>query len=245
VFATGTYIGGPVAKNLLSPSDPTTRHDVVGFKWRLFGDIDKVAQVFKKHRVMVFVLSRTNFLELVSSTYINANYSRSTVAIGKHRPDIATGEYPQFTALRLSGDERQAFLEQLSALRFPMNRRLFFKSFHLRKEMKYRQLQMIRVLSRADIPIRHLTYETFDADPEATIKWILAEIGLPADRKFNPNCDIIKVHTGPNSDRIDGIKALSRGISGAKLLLAKRHYGHTLRQLDRLSARSAALAPPG
>lgn len=230
VFATGAYGGAPMAPDRLRPSDATIRYDVVGFKWRLFGDISQVARVFEKHRVMVFVLSRTDFLELVSSTYIhdNANYFRS---------DVAIGNYPQFTALRLSGAKKQAFLEKLSAFRFPMNPRLFFKTVRRRLRLKSHQLQIIRILSRADIPIRHLSYEAFDADPETTIKWILAEIGLPADRKFEPNCDFVKVHAGLNSDRIDGIKTLSRGIFGARFWLAKRRYSHTLRQIDSLTAR--------
>ncbi len=42
----------------------------VGFKWRIWGNIDHVAEVLRKHEVVIFNLVRSDALEYISSLYL-------------------------------------------------------------------------------------------------------------------------------------------------------------------------------
>ena len=85
VLATGALEGAELPPHL--PRFPAGETPAsVGFKWRPFGNWAKICEVFLRHRVTLFVLTRRDLVELASSLYITShgNALQSEVRIDKH-----------------------------------------------------------------------------------------------------------------------------------------------------------------
>ena len=198
----------------------------VGFKWRVFGNIEKIARVFAQHNVVVFQLSRRDFLSLVCSDYTHT-YAR------KIQSKMAIDPHPQFQLRKLSEAERNDYSEQISELDFRLKKSWFLKSAKEIARIKAEQRANLQVFAAAGVKVRSVYYENFDMDKEAFIKSMMAELGLDTTAAFNPNCTFYKVHKRPITERIEGLSAFINSSNRYKKY--ERTYNQVLEDFQKLS----------
>ena len=173
VFATGRLEGAELPEHLPRfPEDATP--ESTGFKWRPYGDWPRVCEVFRRHDVMLFVLSRRDVVELASSLYITSvgNSLQDEVAISKH---------PQFgLALEGRAATERAAIEKLQTLRLPVRPRPLYRIMRQQARVRGELAERAAEAHRAGVPVRSIYYEDFVADNAGFIRGLLGELGWPA-----------------------------------------------------------------
>ncbi len=230
IFKTGRYNDVKLKPRQLQISDTADSPQSIGFKWRIFGDMQKISSVLLAHDVTVFCLFRRNFLDLVCSSYVH-------IYGNKIQPDIEVEAHPQFTMQHLNEGELQAFSAAISTQKFNLVSRWFIAIAHRQIGIRRRQEATLRALSKAGVKIKTILYEDFDAAPEPFIKNFMAELGFGADTPFNPHCDFVKVHTRPLTARIRKLDTITHGLRG----LPYRYYEN---RHNRALARIKAMERP-
>lgn len=234
VFATGRLEEATLPEHLPRfPEDETPLS--VGFKWRPWGgNWDGVWEVFRRHRVTLFVLSRRDFVELTSSLYITAhgNALQSEINISKH---------PQFgLALKEREAKERAEIERLQTMTFPVRPELLRRGMQHQARALARLLELARLAHGAGVPVRTLHYEDFVADNAGFIRGMLDEIGYVPERPLDLTSSFEKVMKVPARSRL---RALDRWLWLPTLRYQMAQYRRHGRDLEALAARSRAAAP--
>lgn len=234
VLATGTLEGADLPPHL--PRFPAGETPAsIGFKWRPFGNWARTCEVFLRHRVTLFVLTRRDFVELASSLYITShgNALQSEVKINQH---------PQFgLAIGARAEVERAAIERLQTLSFPVRPRLLYRVMRHQADMQARLLDLATVAQRQGMPVRSIFYEDFVADKPGFIRHLLDELGLPAGRVDTATA-FEKVMKVPARSRL---AHLERSLWLPPLrwqMLRYAHHGRVLESLDRIS-REGGQAP--
>jgi hypothetical protein len=178
---------------------------------------------------MVFVLSRQNFLDLSCSSYVQLYGNKIQSAV-----DVQA--YPQFAAARMPDEEKQLFLEELRAARYPMHRRIFLKTARQRLKFKRNQFRLIRIMALCGVRIEAIYYEDFCDDPKNFFRNFLAKIGLEEVEKINTRSDFTRVHKNTLATQVDDIDAVTRdGVASLNFKLLQWLYKYYLLRIARLS----------
>ena len=175
IFDTGMFSGTPakpgeIAYKSIDDVDPNQVS--VGFKWRFWGNRDQVADVLKKHNVIVFFLFRRDFLELVSSIHL-------TQQLNSEQGNPVANWHPQFefrTADKTKKDELRKKLESTTVRVAPKG----FCVTMLRRSKEARRLRMFAdFLNSRGVETSTLHYEEFQKDNLGFINTVLAQIDQP------------------------------------------------------------------
>lgn len=198
VFATGRLEGAELPPHLPRfPEGETPR--ATGFKWRPYGDWAKVCEVFRRHDVMLFVLSRRDFVEVASSLYITTHGNRL-------QDEVAIPTHPQF-GVAFGKEESRDRIAKIQEMTFPVHPRLLYRVMRQQVRARADLVTLAREAHDAGVPVRALAYEDFTADNEGFIKAMLAEIGLPAPASLDLRSDFEKVMKVPAKSRLDRLPA--------------------------------------
>ena len=170
VLTTGRLAGADLPAHLPRfPEGEVPRS--IGFKWRPYGDWARVCEVFRRHDVMLFVLSRRDFVEVASSLYIttHGNSLQNEVEIPTH---------PQFGIAQGREDSRDR-IARMQAMTFPVRPRLLYRIMRQQVRARADLVTLAHEAHDAGVPVRALAYEDFTADNAGFIAALLAEIGMP------------------------------------------------------------------
>jgi hypothetical protein len=196
VFRTGRHSTRSHATTLYACPD----HEVasIGFKMRLFGSAAEIAPTLRAHRVKLFVLSRRDLVEVVSSLYVSE--------VGRlEQGRVALSQHPQFHLFTLSEEEKARYLRDLDSIRLAIRGRKFVSLARSFVRRKRRLLQLAAELAAEGIEIVPIYYEDFVADRIGFIGAILRELGFPADSPVVDASKFVKVMTSPARSKLHGL----------------------------------------
>ena len=236
VLSTGRLEGAKLPEHLPRwPGDETPA--AIGFKWRPWGGEgvwDQIFDVFRRHEVVLFVLSRRDFVELVSSLYIttHGNDLQKEVRISKH---------PQFgLALKEREASERADIERLQAMTFPVRPELLRQGMRHQARQRERLLGLARRAHARGVPVRAIYYEDFTADNAGFIRAMLDEIGYVPEGPLDLTSAFEKVMKVPARSRLRG---LDRWLWLPTLRYQMGRYRRHGRDLEALVAASRAARP--
>lgn len=198
VFATGRLEGAELPVHM--PRFPEGEvPQAIGFKWRPYGDWARVCEVFRRHDVMLFVLSRRDFVEVASSLYITTHGNRL-------QNEVEIPGHPQFGIAKGVAESRDS-IAKMQAMTFPVRPRLLYRIMRQQVRARADLVTLAREAHDAGVPVRALAYEDFTADNEGFIKALLAEIGMPAPAALDLTSDFEKVMKVPAKSRLARLPA--------------------------------------
>jgi hypothetical protein len=198
VFATGRLDGAALPDHLPRfPAGETPRS--TGFKWRPYGDWARVCEVFRRHDVMLFVLSRRDFVEVASSLYITTHGNRL-------QDEVEIPTHPQFGIARGVEDSRDR-IAKIQAMTFPVRPRLLYRIMRQQVRARADLVTLAREAHDAGVPVRALAYEDFTADNEGFVEAMLAEIGMAAPADLDLTSAFEKVMKVPAKSRLARLPA--------------------------------------
>jgi hypothetical protein len=229
VFRTGALAGAALPEHLPRfPAGETPRS--IGFKWRPYGDWEKVCAVFRRHDVVLFVLGRRDFVELAASLYITSHGN-------KLQDEVAIPQHPQFgLAIAARAEVERGAIERLQHMRFPVRPRLLYRVMRQQANAGADLLALARDAARRGVPVRALAYEDFVADNAGFIRAMLGEIGWTA-AAVDTTSAFEKVMKVPAKTRLEG---LGRWLWLPPLRYQMLRYWRTRRALEGLAAASLA-----
>jgi hypothetical protein len=222
VFRTGRHDGPPHHKVLYANPDDEVAS--IGFKMRLFGSPREMAPILRAHRVKLFVLSRRDFIEVISSLYV----SEAGVAEGD---GVAPTRHPQFRVLWLPEEKKARYLRDLDSLRPQIRHRRFLSIARRFLRDKRGLLRLAAGFAAEGIEIVPIYYEDFVSDRIGFIRAFLVQLGFPADRPIEDASKFVKVMTSPARSKLLGA---GRYTTWPKLQYYRFAYGLELRKLERL-----------
>jgi len=226
IFETGSYRDLKETPRVLRAENMDGAYKSIGFKWRIHGDIPKVAEVLRRNNVTVFALFRRSFLNVVCSSYVHA-YGN------KIQSDVVVSNHPQFEILSKSEAEVAQYFDSLNQQKFKMVRRWFLKTAKSQARFRHRQAMVLRMFAGAGVKQKVIFYEDFDARPAQFIANMKEYLGLSNKIPVDPYCGIQKVHKNPISERIQGIESVFSGISGRIYQHYKRDYKDTIARIEK------------
>lgn len=198
VFATGRLEGAELPVHM--PRFPEGEvPQAIGFKWRPYGDWARVCEVFRRHDVMLFVLSRRDFVEVASSLYITTHGNRL-------QNEVEIPGHPQFGIAKGVAESRDS-IAKMQAMTFPVRPRLLYRIMRQQVRARADLVTLAREAHDAGVPVRALAYEDFTADNQGFIKALLAEIGMPAPAALDLTSDFEKVMKVPAKSRLARLPA--------------------------------------
>ena len=155
-------------KNFISDNKRGQNVASIGFKWRPHGKIKPIADVFLKHNVLVFLLSRRDILELTAS-----------LAISRYAKNDEPGSgHSQFKFAQFSDRERKEYREALEQRSFPVPRRTLYDIMARRCIHAARLKRIARRFAAHGVPVRSLFYEDFRDNPEQFFVSLFETIGV-------------------------------------------------------------------
>lgn len=173
----------------------------IGFKWRFWGDRQRVAEVLRRHNVKVFFLFRRDFIELVSSIHL-------TEQLNKARESPVTHWHPQFEYLSADTKEREKLTQKLETAKVTIDTQKFLRAV-LRRSKQARRLRGIaRYLDSQGIETETIHYEDFQADNLGFVNGLLDRIGQPPLSDARSNFQ--KPTRKPAKERLVGLRMWNR-----------------------------------
>lgn len=221
VFQTGDLQG--VTRHFTLFPKKRQEGDAIGFKLRLQKGYVDLPPVLKAFNVKVFVLSRRNFMELLSSHYVNA---KRVVTLGDTQP-----AYPQFAIAKMSEQERKKALDEIDLLRMKVDcSELKLIAENLSRTRK-RLVDFATGLARRGIEIVPIFYEDFVDDRVEFISNMLTSLGFPPDWPIVDQTKLTKVMQSPAKDKLHGwVWQWAR----ARVQTDRIRYWRQLRRLEKL-----------
>lgn len=195
VFRTGQF---PIKRShfWLYPSE-WQPGDVIGFKFRPNIPAEELANVLRANNARVFVLSRRDFMELLSSNYVNVRWSENAVA--------ENNQFPQFKISQMNEKDRAVALKEFDNLRMPVNLASFRTISRKLVRSRSRFVGIARELSRLGIEVIPIYYEDFVRDRKKFIQSILTALGFPDDWPVKDQTKLVKVMQTPARKKLRGL----------------------------------------
>ncbi len=196
VLNTGTYPHSSRHPNAIAPIDDSDVFQSVGFKWRLFGSRFRLARLFKRFRVKLFILTRRDFAEHVASTYFH-------LVASNMETDKKIGSFPQFATLSATDTHDELRRKSYSDITVPLDRRKLFGSAIRRLRLKWRQANSSLIFKLYKVPVHQIYYEDFRDNPVQFLQDFMAEIGVEPTESLETESDFKRVFSNRHQDRIE------------------------------------------
>ena len=167
--------GGQVMARKLD--DRALAETSIGFKWRFWGNPDRIRQTLARDNAVVFHLFRRNLIELAASLYFTSTIIPRYEA--EHGVDLGGGGHLQFSLTKLTQDEREAKLALLHSVQFDIPTaavRDTAEKILKEKTDKYRRY--IDGMNALNIPTYSILYEDFCTDKPAFFTDLYNAIGV-------------------------------------------------------------------
>ncbi len=174
-FSTKISDGAARSTEPTLPSPPA-----IGFKWRIWGDAKRLAQVLHQHKVVVFELLRADIVNFALSAYLsehvlpfeeNSRFSR-----------ILQDPNPQFRIRWLEADARDEVISFIRARSFSVDAEKL--SEIMQAYLGWRALlrdTYIDPFRASGLEVHTLFYEDFLADAADFLGRMAAAVGVPID----------------------------------------------------------------
>jgi hypothetical protein len=121
----------------------------VGFKWRIWGNIDRVAEVLRKHEVVVFNLVRSDALEYIASLYLTNIVNKEFNAPQFKLKDATSEEERMKILFRYRMETHEADLAQ------------YWLLFEQELQRERERIGLLRRFHAARNPVMTVFYEDF------------------------------------------------------------------------------------
>lgn len=199
IFTTGEFDGiqpNPGEIDMRRLEDTPEGEASIGFKWRFWGDNEKVCQELKSHDVKVFFLFRRDFTELVSSIHLSEQ-------LNVKKGGEFQNWHPQFEYLAADKTERKAMKKELEETRVRINPLKFLRIIARRIVVARRQRHIAKHLAAHGVETEVIFYEDFKDDNRGFVNDMLRDIGqseLPSGES-----DFQKPTSVPAKDRLLGL----------------------------------------
>ncbi|HUZ71930.1 MAG TPA: hypothetical protein VMU87_02995 [Stellaceae bacterium] len=149
----------------------------VGFKWRIWGEPERIAEVLRKHDVTVFHVFRLNALEWAVSRYF------STCIVPALEPQIGikfvTDVNPQFGFATLTREEQDAVRQVLHAYRFAVP--ADFVAASMKELWAFKEnvcTTYMDVMHGHGVPVHAIFYEDFVRRRDVLLQYMCRALAL-------------------------------------------------------------------
>jgi hypothetical protein len=182
MLATGQF--STVVDRSVDRSSDTALRDTpaVGFKWRMWGDAERIAEVLRDHNVVVFELLRSDILNLALSLYLTTYVLPIEQS---HRfTQILTDPNPQFRIRRLEQSDQEEVISFIRSREFSVDleRLIPIMERYAATRLQIRR-RYIDLFETCRLEVRTLYYEDFLADVFAFLWRVASVIGVTIDPK--------------------------------------------------------------
>ncbi|MGO1118173.1 hypothetical protein ACTL6U_05695 [Rhodovibrionaceae bacterium A322] len=150
----------------------------VGFKWRIWGDLDLLADVFRRQRVILLNIQRRSFSNLIFSDYVTSVETRKLPEL-----EHLGSSHFQFIIASASEAEKQKIWRKLKAIRFDIEPDSLWKIAQGFLANYQERTGIIEALSAKGVPVHNIFYEDFVDDPEKSLTDTLHVLG----HEFHPD----------------------------------------------------------
>lgn len=148
---------------------PPTSEQSVGFKWRAWGQIDKLHPVIAHHKPVLFHLFRRNLLDYAASRYMS-DHIVPELPEAKEMGFTGFG-HSQFKFKDLSGDQQQRLREAMNKVHFSIP--VDFATDRIQKvvdaKAQVEKNYLIR-LENNGAKVHHICYEDYLSDPKVFLE---------------------------------------------------------------------------
>ncbi len=169
----------------------------VVFKWRPFGSIEKICDVFVDSGTVVAALARKDFL----------NY-----CISRYYTDVILSEqsaiyHPQFELMKMSPSQRKSRIEELRSRSFSVDVESFVEIMQSVIERKVKIQSVTRQMDRNGVVVKHVFYEDFLQNKRGFLTALLAEMDLEFEEVVTES-NFVKVNRSDMRDQVLNIDEL-------------------------------------
>jgi len=167
-----------VEENKFSMTGPKKAYECIGFKWRIWGDTNKISEILCKHKVKLFFLMRNDPFDLALSLYL----TNRIIPRLEDADAFGGGGHVQFTLRQLPQARVEAAKNRLSKIEFQADREGFLsyiEEYVKRKQRDWNE-RIFPLLNRG-INVSLISYEKFLQDPKMFLRDFLNTIDLPWD----------------------------------------------------------------
>ncbi|MGO1118174.1 hypothetical protein ACTL6U_05700 [Rhodovibrionaceae bacterium A322] len=174
VFRTGDYDVETLLEGLeADDASEDLSGSAVGFKWRIWGNVEELAEVFLQQDVKLLNIQRHSFSNLIFSHYI-------TSVETKKFPDFATfaPSHFQFLMAQSNKKEQKELSSALNGIRFDIVPELLWPIAERFLRNYRRRHSMLSAFSAAGVPMHNIYHEDFVDDTEASLRQTLRFLDL-------------------------------------------------------------------
>jgi hypothetical protein len=152
----------------------------VGFKWRIWGDPGRIAEIFRDHDVVVFELLRSDIINLALSLYLTTHVLPLEQ---DHRfAQILSDPNPQFRIRWLEQSDQKEVISFIRSREFPVDpkRLIPILEQYVASRLEIRQ-RYIELFKSYRLEVHTLYYEDFLANPIDFLDRMASVIGVTID----------------------------------------------------------------
>lgn len=183
----------------------------VVFKWRPWGDMEKISSVLKKNKTLLVSLARRDVVNHGLSKY----FTNRVVGEGK-------GFYhPQFHVNKLSEEEKSKYIKKLRESCFNVDIDLYVKDLKEYVDAKQIMHNKVNLMRKRGVDVKEVFYEDFLEDKERFLSSLLFDIGLDYEDDV-ARSDFKKVNRNDLRDQVENIIDVENDCR-VKSLVSKYH----------------------
>lgn len=152
----------------------------IAFKWRLFGDPEKLAEVMRRHQIVLLNMTRSELLELVSSRYLSDVVHR----------DFNAAQF----AYRDAADQREDILTRYRLTMVSVDLNVFFSLCDSIVQVELERMAFLAELQRLGVTVYTALYEDFAYKRFRFMNKLLLLLGHPTLSCY-PKTELTKIST--------------------------------------------------
>lgn len=140
----------------------------VVFKWRPWGDMEKVSEALKENETLVVSLARRDVVNHALSKY----FTNRVVGEGKGF------FHPQFHVNKLKSEERDKYIEDLRKSDFSVEVDKYIDDLRAYVDAKESMAEKVDVIRKSGVNVKELFYEDFLENKRDFLEELLEDLGL-------------------------------------------------------------------
>lgn len=214
----------------------------IGFKWRIWGESDRIANVLRDHDVVVFHLLRSNLLNYSFSTYL----SEQIVPLTKNGKNIGikSGDQLQFYVSELPENERREFQQWLQSLRPTADIDVFCRiATEYVEHKKWVEDNFISGFRQKGLEVHTLRYEDLASDSDKFFARLRDIIGL-SSRPVTPRF-LKKVSPKSGPMQLQNLEEIERNLRYRDLSKTYDEFCEKIQALDTSGQWAPSSRPSG
>lgn len=167
------------------PAGTLPRPPAVGFKWRIWGDATRIAEVFREHGVVVFELLRHDIVNLALSLYLT-NFVLPLEQLCRF-PEIIHDPNPQFRTRWLERAAQEEVIKFIRSREFAVDLHKFIKLMEgYAAGRQHIRTKYVDVFRAAGLEVHTSFYEDFLTNPTMFLSRMAELLSIKIDPNREP-----------------------------------------------------------